>query len=36
MGLFGMVTHAIAGAFQIWEQDGASIANYHAGYAAED
>lgn len=26
--------YAIASAFQLWEQDGASIANYHAGYAA--
>lgn len=26
---------AWASAFQIWEQDGASVANFHAGYAAE-
>ena len=24
----------LASGFQLWEQDGASIANYHAGYAA--
>lgn len=33
----GMVTisnQAMAAAFQLWEQDGASIGNYHAGYAA--
>ncbi len=33
-GLFGLSTHAMASAFQLWEQDGASIGNYHAGYAA--
>jgi long-chain fatty acid transport protein len=27
-------TQIMAAAFQLWEQDGASIANYHAGYAA--
>jgi long-chain fatty acid transport protein len=25
----------LASAFQLWEQDGASVGNYHAGYAAE-
>lgn len=34
-GLLGISTHAMAAAFQLWEQDGASIGNYHAGYAAE-
>lgn len=27
-------TQAFASAFQLWEQDGASVGNYHAGYAA--
>jgi long-chain fatty acid transport protein len=27
-------TQAMASAFQLWEQSGASIGNYHAGYAA--
>lgn len=27
-------SQVMASAFQIWEQDGASVANYHAGYAA--
>src|SRR3990167_5055650 len=26
---------SFAGAFQLWEQDGATIGNYHAGYAAQ-
>lgn len=34
-GLLVASVQAMASAFQIWEQDGASIANYHAGYAAE-
>ena len=34
-GLLSLSGEALASAFQIWEQDGASIANYHAGYAAE-
>lgn len=33
-GIFVISTQAQASAFQLWEQDGASIANYHAGYAA--
>lgn len=33
-GLFGVSTQVMASAFQLWEQDGASIGNYHAGYAA--
>lgn len=34
----GVSTQAMASAFQIWEQDGASIGSFHAGYAsaAED
>ncbi|MBX3708913.1 MAG: outer membrane protein transport protein [Gammaproteobacteria bacterium] len=34
-GLLGVSSQAMASAFQIWEQDGASVGNYHAGYAAE-
>lgn len=34
-GFLGISSHAMASAFQLWEQDGASIGNYHAGYAAE-
>jgi long-chain fatty acid transport protein len=34
MSLLGC-TEVMASAFQIWEQDGASVGNYHAGYAAE-
>lgn len=33
-GALGLSSQAIASAFQIWEQDGASIGLYHAGYAA--
>lgn len=33
-GLVGASTQAMASAYQLWEQDGASVANYHAGYAA--
>jgi long-chain fatty acid transport protein len=33
-GSLGTSTEILASGFQIWEQDGASIANYHAGYAA--
>lgn len=33
-GLIGFSQYAAAGAFQLWEQDGASIGNYHAGIAA--
>jgi long-chain fatty acid transport protein len=33
---FGVLTsQAYAAGFQLWEQDGASVGNYHAGYAAE-
>ncbi len=35
MGIIGFSSHATASAFQLWEQDGASIGNYHAGRAAE-
>lgn len=34
-GLLSISTQASAAAFQLWEQDAASIGNYHAGYAAE-
>ncbi len=30
----GLPSEAFASAFQLWEQDGASTGNYHAGYAA--
>lgn len=33
-GLLSMSSHAIASAFQLWEQDTTSVANFHAGYAA--
>lgn len=33
-GLLVGSSHALAGAFQLWEQDAASVGNYHAGYAA--
>ena len=33
-GLFFLSSHAMASAFQLWEQDAASVGNYHAGYAA--
>lgn len=33
-GMLGMSSQAIASGFQLWDQDGASIGNYHAGYAA--
>lgn len=33
-GTLGLSTQAMASAFQLWEQDGASIGDYHAGYAA--
>lgn len=32
--LFVYSSHASASAFQLWEQDAASVGNYHAGYAA--
>jgi len=34
VGALGLSSQAMASAFQIWEQDGASIGDYHAGYAA--
>jgi long-chain fatty acid transport protein len=34
-GMLGISSQAMASAFQLWEQDVASIGNYHAGYAAE-
>jgi len=34
-GLMMISAQAMASAYQIWEQDGASIGNVHAGYAAE-
>lgn len=34
-GTLGLSNHAMAAAFQLWEQDGASVGNYHAGRAAE-
>mgnify|MGYP001014185737 CR=1 FL=1 len=34
-GTLGFTSHAMAAAYQLWEQDGASIGNYHAGRAAE-
>lgn len=33
-GCVGVNSQAIAAAFQLWEQDGASVGNYHAGRAA--
>lgn len=33
-GLLVFSTHAMASAFQLWEQDANNVANYHAGYAA--
>ncbi|TAK71544.1 MAG: hypothetical protein EPO11_11195 [Gammaproteobacteria bacterium] len=34
-GLLSIPLQAMASAFQLFEQDGASVGNYHAGYAAE-
>src|SRR5579872_3452214 len=34
-GVLILPIQASASAFQLWEQDGASVGNYHAGYAAE-
>jgi long-chain fatty acid transport protein len=34
-GIMGLSTHATAAAFQLYEQDGASIGDYHAGRAAQ-
>ena len=33
-GLLITSTQSMAAAFQLWEQDGASLGSYHAGYAA--
>lgn len=33
-GVCSLSSQAMASAFQLWEQDGASVGNYHAGYAA--
>lgn len=33
-GILSLSSHALAAGFQFWEQDGASIGNYHAGRAA--
>lgn len=35
IGALVLSTQALASGFQLWEQDGASVGNYHAGYAAE-
>ncbi len=34
-GILGMTSNAMASSFQLWEQDGASIGDYHAGRAAQ-
>lgn len=34
VGLTSITSVSEASSFQIWEQDGASVGNYHAGYAA--
>lgn len=34
VNLFAASPLVMAAAFQLWEQDGASVGNYHAGYAA--
>lgn len=34
-GMIGLSTNASASAFQLWEQDGASVGDYHAGRAAQ-
>ena len=33
-GMIGVSEKTLAGAFQLWEQDGGSVGNYHAGRAA--
>jgi long-chain fatty acid transport protein len=33
-GMLATSTQVFASAYQLWEQDGASVGNYHAGYAA--
>jgi long-chain fatty acid transport protein len=33
-GMLGLSTQAVAASFQLWEQDGAGVGNYHAGRAA--
>lgn len=34
VGFLAFSSHAMASAFQLWEQDAATVGNYHAGYAA--
>src|SRR5579863_4644936 len=34
-GVTALSVQAVASGFQLFEQDGASVGNYHAGYAAE-
>jgi len=34
-GLLALSNQVFASGFQLWEQSGASVGNYHAGYAAE-
>jgi long-chain fatty acid transport protein len=34
LGTVSLSTHALASGYQLWEQDGGSIGNYHAGRAA--
>lgn len=34
-GVVGLTSQAVAAGFQLWEQDGATVGNYHAGRAAE-
>lgn len=33
-GILMLSQHALASAFQLWEQDATSVSNFHAGYAA--
>lgn len=35
VGIVAVSVDAAASGFQLWEQDGASVSTYHAGYAAE-
>ena len=34
-GILGLSNNAMASAFQLFEQDGATVGNYHAGHSAE-
>jgi long-chain fatty acid transport protein len=34
-GIIGLSSNAFAAAFQLYEQDGASVGDYHAGRAAQ-